>query len=75
MRIKKNTNCVHDFGKENSTVQILDNFMTMVVPDTTYGICVCCGKKFKINKNIKRKLKGKEELNDANVGGNESKAE
>lgn len=73
MRIKKNPNCVHDFGKENSTVQILDNFMTMVVPDTMYGVCVCCGKRFKIKN--KRKLKGKEELNDANVGGNESKTE
>lgn len=73
MRVKKNPNCVHDFGKENSTIQILDNFMTMVVPDTKYGVCVCCGKKFKIRNN-KRKLKGKEELNDANVGGNESKA-
>ena len=48
MRIKKNPNCVHDFWKENSTIQILDNFTTMVVPDTKYGVCVCCGKKFKV---------------------------
>lgn len=60
MRVKKNPDCIHDFGKENSTIQILDNFMTMVVPDTKYGVCVCCGKKFKIKN--KTKLKGKEEL-------------
>lgn len=68
MRENKNPNCVHDFGKENSTIQILDNFITMVVPDTKYGICVCCGKKFEINN---AKNKGKEELNDADIGRNE----
>lgn len=69
---RKKKKCQHNINKPNTTVKLLDNFKTMVVPDMKYGVCVCCGKKFKIKN--KRKLKGKEELNDANVGGNESEA-
>ena len=42
----KKKKCQHNIGKPNTTVKLLDNFKTMVVPDTKYGVCVCCGKSF-----------------------------
>lgn len=73
MRKRKNPNCVHDLDKENSTIKILENFRTMVVPDVRYGICLCCGQKFKFSINNKI-LKEGGALKDANVGGNEGQA-
>lgn len=72
-KIKQNQKqqCAHDFSKSNSTVKILENFRTMVVPDVRYGVCVCCGKKFKIS-NIQN-LQGKgDALKDDDIGGDES---
>ena len=42
----KKKKCQHNINKPNTTVKLLDNFKTMVVPDTKYGVCVCCGKSF-----------------------------
>lgn len=74
MRKRKNPNCVHDLDKENSTIKILENFRTMVVPDVRYGVCLCCGRKFKFDTNNKI-LKEGGALKDANVGGNEGQTE
>lgn len=74
-KIKQNQKqqCVHDFNKSNSTVKILENFRTMVVPDVRYGVCICCGKKFKISD--KQNLQGKgDALKDDDIGGDESEA-
>ena len=51
MRKMKNPDCVHDLEKENSTIKILQNFRIMTVPDVRYGICLCCGQKFKFKEN------------------------
>lgn len=67
----KNPDCVHDLEKENSTIKILQNFRIMTVPDVRYGICLCCGQKFKFK--IDRQNLNLEEggaFKDANVGGN-----
>ena len=49
----KNKKCQHNINNPNATVKLLDNFKTMVVPDTKYGVCVCCGKSFEFNSNNK----------------------
>lgn len=54
----KKKKCQHNISKPNTTVKILDNFKTMVVPDTKYGVCVCCGKSFEFNKDNKIIRKG-----------------
>ena len=54
----KKQKCQHNISKTNATVKILDNFKTMVVPDTKYGICVCCGKSFEFDSNNKIIRKG-----------------
>lgn len=54
----KNKKCQHNINKPNTTVKLLDNFKTMVVPDTKYGFCVCCGKSFEFNKDNKIIRKG-----------------
>ena len=54
----KNKKCQHNINKLNTTVKILDNFKTMVVPDTKYGVCVCCGKSFEFDANNKIIKKG-----------------
>ena len=67
----KNPDCVHDLEKENSTIKILQNFRIMTVPDVRYGICLCCGQKFKFkidHKNLNLEEGGA--FKDANVGGN-----
>lgn len=74
-KIKQNQKpqCVHDFSESNSTVKILENFRTMVVPDVRYGVCICCGKKFKISD--KQNLQGKgDALKDDGIGGDENEA-
>ena len=71
MRKMKNPDCVHDLEKENSTIKILQNFRIMAVPDVRYGICLCCGQKFKFtidHQNLNLEKGGA--LKDANVGGN-----
>ena len=65
----KNPDCVHDLEKENSTIKILQNFRIMTVPDVRYGICLCCGQKFKF-KIDHQNLEVGGALKDANVGGN-----
>ena len=65
----KNPDCVHDLEKENSTIKILQNFRIMTVPDVLYGICLCCGQKFKF-KIDHQNLEEGGALKDANVGGN-----
>ena len=45
---RKKGKCQHNINKPNTTVKLLDNFKTMVVPDTKYGVCVCCGKSFEV---------------------------
>lgn len=54
----KKKKCQHNIGKPNTTVKLLDNFKTMVVPDTKYGVCVCCGKSFEFDINNKIIRKG-----------------
>lgn len=54
----KKKRCQHKIGKPNTTVKLLDNFKTMVVPDTKYGVCVCCGKSFEFDINNKIIKKG-----------------
>lgn len=54
----KKKKCKHNIGKPNTTVKLLDNFKTMIVPDTKYGVCVCCGKSFEFDKNNKIIKKG-----------------
>lgn len=70
MRKRKSLNCVHNLDKENSTIKILENFRTMVVPDIRYGVCLRCGQKFEFDTNNKILREGGA-LKDANVGGNE----
>ena len=41
----------------------------MAVPDVRYGICLCCGQKFKFTIDHQNLEKGGA-LKDANVGGN-----
>ena len=65
----KNPDCVHDLEKENSTIKILQNFRIMTVPDVRYGICLCCGQKFKF-KIDHQNLEEGGALKYANVGGN-----
>ena len=65
----KNPDCVHDLEKENSTIKILQNFRIMTVPDVRYGICLCCGQKFKFEIDHQNLEEGGA-LKDANVGGN-----
>lgn len=48
---RKKKKCQHNVNKPNTTVKLLDNFKTMVVPDTKYGVCVCCGKSFEFKEN------------------------
>ncbi len=55
IKIKK---CQHNINKPNATVKLLDDFKTMVVPDTKYGVCVCCGKSFEFDSNNKIIRKG-----------------
>lgn len=55
IKIKK---CQHNIKKTDATVKLLDNFKTMVVPDTKYGVCVCCGKSFEFDNNNKIIRKG-----------------
>ena len=55
---RKKKKCQHDIDKLNTTVKLLDNFKTMVVPDTKYGVCVCCGKSFEFDINNKIIKKG-----------------
>ena len=55
IKIKK---CQHNINKPNATEKLLDNFKTMVVPDTKYGVCVCCGKSFEFDNNNKIIRKG-----------------
>lgn len=50
---RKKGKCQHNINKPNTTVKLLDNFKTMVVPDTKYGVCVYCGKSFEFNKDNK----------------------
>lgn len=54
----KKKRCQHKIGKPNTTIKLLDNFKTMVVPDTKYGVCVCCGKSFEFDINNKIIRKG-----------------
>ena len=54
----KKKRCQHKIGKPNTTIKLLDNFKTMVVPDTKYGVCVCCGKSFEFDINNKIIKKG-----------------
>lgn len=54
----KKKKCQHNINKPNTTVKLLDNFKTMVVPDTKYGVCVCCGKSFEFDINNKIIKKG-----------------
>lgn len=61
IKIKK---CQHNIKKPDATVKLLDNFKTMVVPDTKYGVCVCCGKSFEFTKDNKIIKKG--EAGDVN---------
>ena len=55
---RKNEKCQHEINELNTTVKLLDNFKTMVVPDTKYGVCVCCGKSFEFDINNKIIKKG-----------------
>ena len=55
---RKKKRCQHNINKPNTTVKLLDNFKTMVVPDTKYGVCVCCGKSFEFDINNKIIKKG-----------------
>lgn len=55
---RKKKKCQHNISKPNTTVKLLDNFKTMVVPDTKYGVCVCCGKSFEFDINNKIIKKG-----------------
>ena len=55
---KKKKKCQHNINKLNTTIKLLDNFKTMVVPDTKYGVCVCCGKSFEFDINNKIIKKG-----------------
>lgn len=48
---RKKKKCQHNVNDPNTTVKLLDNFKTMVVPDTKYGVCVCCGKSFEFKEN------------------------
>ena len=48
---RKKKKCQHNINKLNTTIKLLDNFKTMVVPDTKYGVCVCCGKSFEFKEN------------------------
>lgn len=61
---RKKGKCQHNINKPNTTVKLLDNFKTMVVPDTKYGVCVCCGKSFGFN--INNKIIKKGEASDVN---------
>ena len=54
----KKKKCQHKINKPNTTVKLLDNFKTMVVPDKKYGVCVCCGKRFEFDINNKIIEKG-----------------
>ena len=54
----KKKKCQHNINKQNTTVKLLDNFKTMVVPDMKYGVCVCCGKSFEFDNNNKITRKG-----------------
>lgn len=54
----KKKKCQHNINKSNTTVKLLDNFKTMVVPDVKYGVCVCCGKSFEFDSNNKITRKG-----------------
>ena len=58
----KKRKCQHNINKSNTTVKLLDNFKTMVVPDTKYGVCVCCGKSFEFDNS--NKIIGKGEATD-----------
>ena len=60
----KKKRCEHNIGKPNTTVKLLDNFKTMIVPDIKYGVCVCCGKSFEFDKDNKIIKKG--EAGDVN---------
>ena len=60
----KKRKCQHNIDKPNTTVKLLENFKTMIVPDTKYGVCVCCGKRFGFNKDNKIIKKG--EASDVN---------
>lgn len=55
---RKKKKCQHNISEPNTTVKLLDNFKTMVVPDTKYGVCVCCGKSFEFDINNKIIKKG-----------------
>lgn len=66
----KNFKCIHDLDREDSTVRILENFKTMVVPDIRYGVCLCCGRKFEFTEDNKILEEGGA-LKDADVGGDE----
>ncbi len=61
---EKKKKCQHNINKPNTTVKLLDNFKTMVVPDAKYGVCVCCGKSFEFD--INNKIIKKGEAGDVN---------
>lgn len=61
-KIKKK--CVHNLEKADSTIKILKNFKTMAVPDTNYGVCVCCGKSFEFKDNKTFKKGGRSDVDD-----------
>lgn len=57
--IKKNKKkCVHNITKDNTTIKILEGFLTMVTPDVKQGVCTCCGRSFEFGKDNKIKKKG-----------------
>ena len=61
---RKKKKCQHNINKLNTTIKLLDNFKTMVVPDTKHGVCACCGKSFEFD--INNKIIKKGEAGDVN---------
>ena len=61
---RKKKKCQHNMNKLNTTIKLLDNFKRMVVPDTKYGVFVCCGKSFEFD--INNKIIEKGEAGDVN---------
>ena len=55
---RKKKKSQHNINKPNTTVKLLDNYKTMVVTDTKYGVCVSCGKSFEFKKDNKIIRKG-----------------
>lgn len=61
---KTKKKCVHNLEKAGSTIKILGDFKTMAVPDTNYGICVCCGKTFEFKNNKISQKGGRSDVDD-----------